>query len=106
MSALSSGQGGNAPMIGKKSLLRVVAGTAAILMLPLLAMQFTREVNWTGSDFVVAAVLLGVTGLALELGVARLADMKRRLLRAGAIALAFVYAWAELAVGIFFHLGS
>lgn len=106
MSALSSGHGGNAPMIRKKSLLRVLAGTAAILMLPLLAMQFTSEVNWTGSDFVVAAVLLGVTGLALELAMGRLANMKRRLLWMGAIGLAFVYVWAELAVGIFFHFGS
>lgn len=106
MSAFSSGHGGNAPMIGKRSLLRILAGTAAILMLPLLAMQFTREVNWTASDFVVAAVLLSVTGLALELAVGKLASMRQRTLWVAAIGLAFAYFWAELAVGIFFHFGS
>ena len=106
MSTLTSGHGGNPSGIGKRSVLRVLLGTGAILLVPLLAMQFTREVNWTSFDFVVAAILLAGTGFALELAVSRFADMKRRLLWVAAIALAFVYVWAELAVGIFFHFGS
>lgn len=105
MSTLTGGRGDHEAGIGKKSVLRVLLGTGAILLLPLLAMQFTREVNWTGSDFVVAAVLLLVAGFALELALGRLANT-RRLFGVGAIALGFVYAWAELAVGIFFHFGS
>jgi len=106
MSTLTSGHGGNAPGIGKRSVLRVLLGTGAILLVPLLAMQFTREVNWTALDFVVAAILLAGAGFALELAVGRVANTKQRLLWVGAIALAFVYVWAELAVGIFFHFGS
>ena len=37
-----------------------------ILFIPLLAMQFTEEVNWDLPDFVVAGVLLFGTGLLLE----------------------------------------
>lgn len=106
MSTLTSGHGGNPPGVGRKSALRVLLGTGAILLVPLLAMQFTREVNWTASDFVVAAILLAGTGFALEFAVHRLGNMRQRLLRVGAIALAFVYVWAELAVGIFFNFGS
>jgi len=106
MSTLTSGRGGNAPGLGKRSVLRVLAGTGAILLLPLVAMQFTREVDWTALDFVVAAVLLLGAGFALELAVGKLANMKQRLLWVAAIVLAFVYLWAELAVGIFFNLGS
>ena len=106
MSTLTSGHGGTPPGIGKRSVLRVLLGTGAVLLVPLLAMQFTREVNWTALDFVVAAILLAGTGFALELAVGRVASTKQRLLWVGAIALAFVYVWAELAVGIFFHFGS
>lgn len=106
MSTLTSGHGGNPSGIGKRSVLRVLLGTGAILLVPLLAMQFTSEVNWTGFDFVVAAILLAGTGFALELAVSRFADMKQRMLGVAAIALVFVYVWAELAVGIFFHFGS
>ena len=106
MSTLTSGHGGTPPGIGKRSVLRVLLGTGAVLLVPLLAMQFTREVNWTALDFVVAAILLAGAGFALELAVGRVANTKQRLLWVGAIALAFVYVWAELAVGIFFHFGS
>ena len=106
MSTLTSGHGGNAAGIGKKSVLRVLLGTGAILLLPLLAMRFSTEVNWTARDFVVAAALLLGAGFALELAVGKLANLKQRLLWIAAIALAFVYLWAELAVGIFFHFGS
>ena len=40
---------------------------ALILLIPLVAMQFTSEVNWTLSDFVFAGVLLFGTGLTYEL---------------------------------------
>jgi len=106
MSTLTSGHGGTPTGIGKRSVLRVLLGTGAVLLVPLLAMQFTREVNWTALDFVVAAILLAGAGFALELAVGRVANTRQRLLWVAAIALAFAYAWAELAVGIFFHFGS
>ena len=103
MSTMIGGHGGNAH---DKGWLRVVLGTAAILLVPLVAMQFTSEVNWTGSDFLVAAVLLLGAGSVLDLLLRRLPSRRQRLAGAGLLGLAFAYVWAELAVGIFFHLGS
>lgn len=93
------------PHLGK-SLLTVAAVTAAILMIPLAAMQFTSEVVWTGSDFIVAGVLLAFTGLVLVTALRRLRSARSRFIAAGVIGLGFLYCWAELAVGIFTNLGS
>lgn len=41
----------------------------ALLVLPAIAMRFTSEVQWTGSDFVFAGVLLGLLGGVTELAV-------------------------------------
>lgn len=94
--------GGNDParQIGGKQILRVFLGTAAILVIPFVAMQFTGEVNWTASDFVIAAILLAGTGLLFELASARLRTRKSRWIATAVIALCFVFVWAELAVGI------
>lgn len=83
-----------------KQLLRVVLGTAALLMIPLVAMQFTREVNWTASDFVIMGVLLFGTGLLLQFAANRLRSTRSRLAALAAIGFAFLFIWAELAVGI------
>jgi hypothetical protein len=50
-----------------RSAVRVALVTAFILLLPLVAMQITDEVAWDVADFVFAGVLLGGTGLLLEL---------------------------------------
>jgi hypothetical protein len=50
-----------------RSVVRVALATAFILLLPLVAMQFTDEVDWGVADFVFAGVLLGGTGLLVEL---------------------------------------
>lgn len=88
------------------SLMFVAAVTAAILMVPLVAMQFTNEVAWTGSDFVIAGLLLAVTGLVLVAALRTLRTARARLVAAGVVAIGFLYCWAELAVGIFTDLGS
>jgi hypothetical protein len=50
-----------------RSAVRVALATAFILLAPLVAMQVTDEVDWGVFDFVFAGVLLGGTGLLLEL---------------------------------------
>ncbi|WP_313176106.1 hypothetical protein [Massilia sp.] len=105
MGTMIGGQGGNLHGSGK-ALRRVVLGTAAILLAPLLAMQFTNEVNWSGGDFAAAAVLLLGAGTALALALRTWPGTRQRLLATALLGLAFLYLWAELAVGIFFGLGS
>jgi UDP-N-acetylmuramyl pentapeptide phosphotransferase/UDP-N-acetylglucosamine-1-phosphate transferase len=93
------------PGLGK-SLLMVALVTAAVLIIALVAMQFTNEVNWTGSDFVAAGILLALAGLAITFALRKLRTAKARLFAVGVVGLGFLYCWAEMAVGIFTDLGS
>jgi hypothetical protein len=52
-----------------RSAVRVRLATALILLLPAVAMQLTGEVDWGVFDFVFAGILLGGTGLLLEVAV-------------------------------------
>ena len=71
-----------------------------LLLLPLVAMQFTQEVNWTASDFVFAAVLFGSVGLAFELIVRKSRSLAYRFGAAMAVIAAFLTVWANGAVGM------
>lgn len=79
--------------------------TAALLLIPLLAMQFTSEVNWTLADFVAMGVLLFAAGSVFVL-VARRIQRKHRILLGVVLSLVFLAVWVELAVGVFTNLGS
>jgi hypothetical protein len=72
---------------------------AAALLLAAGISTAAGQINWGPGDFVVAALLFGLTGLGLELA-ARLPQRLRLPVAAGAIA-ALLIVWAELAVGIF-----
>jgi hypothetical protein len=84
-----------------KNLIRIVLVTAALLMVPLVAMQFTNEVTWTILDFAAAGFLLIGTGLMLELARKRLGNLTQRRIAYVAILFALLFVWAQLAVGIF-----
>jgi hypothetical protein len=61
------GQHGKAKhKIPSRSTIGIVLGAAFILLLPLVAMQITDEVDWGLADFAVAGVLLVGTGLLLQ----------------------------------------
>lgn len=80
-------------------LMWVVIG--AILLAPLIAMQFTREVAWTGSDFLFAGILLSVPALLFELVTRNAALARHRgAIGAGLVAIVLIV-WAQGAVGIF-----
>ena len=83
----------------------VAAATGLLLLVPLVAMQFTAAVDWNAADFIVMGLLLFGTGSAFVLA-ARKAPGKHRLAIGVLFLLAFLYVWAELAVGVFTNLGS
>lgn len=74
---------------------------ALALLAPLVAMQFTNEVNWGIEDFAVAALLLGGAGLALEAVLRFVRGTGARIGLGLAIGAALLLVWAELAVGLF-----
>ena len=79
----------------------VVWGLAAFaLLLPLVAMQFTSEVDWDAMDFVVFGLMLLVVCGGYELAT-RLTGNKAYRLAVGITLLgAFILIWMQLAVGI------
>lgn len=81
---------------------RTAAWSVAILLLllPLVAMQFTGEVNWSVGDFIFAALLIGSVGLAFELTVRLTGDWRFRGGVALALAASFLTVWVNGAVGM------
>jgi hypothetical protein len=79
----------------------VVVATALLLAVPFVAMQFTREVNWTVGDFVAAALLLLTAGSAIVVGVRRAATRRGKALVVAAVVFLLLLVWAHLAVGLF-----
>lgn len=69
-------------------------------MLPLIAMQFTDEVDWDAADFVViGAMLFGACG-AYELAARMTRNLAYRAAVGFAVVTAFTLIWINLAVGI------
>ncbi|MBT8062844.1 MAG: hypothetical protein KJO85_09170 [Gammaproteobacteria bacterium] len=83
----------------------IAVATGLILLIPLIAMQFTTEVNWDAPDFLVAGLLLLGAGSLFVLS-SRMVPSKHRLVLGVVFAVAVAYIWAELAVGVFTNLGS
>ena len=97
---------GNDGWIGRNSAFAWIAlGTVAILLVPLVAMQLTTEVDWSSTDFLVMGTLL-FTMASLFVLAARRTPRTYRLLVGGAFLAVFLYVWAELSVGILTNLGS
>lgn len=71
----------------------------AVLLIPAIAMRFTGEVNWSGGDFLLAALMLGGLGLGVELAVRLSPDWHYRAGAALAGLMALVIVWGNLAVG-------
>jgi hypothetical protein len=91
-------------LLGNRIFLWIALATACVLLIPLVAMQFSSEVKWTILDFAVMGALLFGAGSLFVLA----ARKARRYWPAMAIvfALGLLYVWAELAVGVFTDLGS
>lgn len=84
-----------------KRLIGILIAVAVLLCIPLVAMQFTNEVNWTLADFVVAGILLFGTGLTAELVMRKVKNEDTQVGVIAVILLVLFLVWAELAVGIF-----
>lgn len=83
-----------------RSVFRVALVVAIILSLPLGATLFTDGAAWGPGDFVIAAVLLGGTGLALELLVRKARSNVYRAAVGLALGAGLLLVWINLAVGV------
>jgi len=73
--------------------------TALILITPLVAMQFSDEVNWTVSDFAFAGGILVACGVTYELA-ARIGGLAYQVAAALALGAGVLTVWVTGAVGI------
>ena len=83
----------------------IAAATVVLLLLPFTAMQLSTEMSWSGADFMLMGILL-FSSAGIFVLLARYVSPAKRLWLGLAIAAALLYCWVELAVGIFFNLGS
>lgn len=72
----------------------------SLLLIPLIGMQFSEEVQWSLFDFITMGVLLFCLGIGIHFIVKKPHFKKRFLFISLTIAL-FLVLWAEFAVGVF-----
>jgi hypothetical protein len=72
-----------------------------LLLIPLIAMQFTNEVRWGVFDFIIMGVLLMVAGMWTQRVIDRIRSKPNRMIYISLILLLFLLFWIEMAVGIF-----
>lgn len=87
-------------IIRNKDIAGVFVVTVAILMVPLVAMQFSDEWDWNLFDFVVIGSLLVGTGLLIVLASRKIKNIKHRAVVVVALLIALLLTWVHLAVGI------
>lgn len=88
-------------IVQNKRFVYILTTVSILLLIPFIAMQFTNEVNWTLSDFIVAGALLLGAGLMCEFVLRKAKKNVYRIAICLAILAVFLLVWAELAVGIF-----
>jgi hypothetical protein len=75
-------------------------GAVALILTPLVAMQFTSEVNWDETDFIAAAIIFGTVGGLIELAVRVSNNWFFRFGAMFAVLAGFMIVWFNLAVGM------
>ena len=84
-----------------KMIIKILPIVGFLLLIPLIAMQLTDEVNWSFFDFIIMGVMLSITGLAIGIIIKKIKNYKYRNIFIAIIIMIFLLIWAELAVGLF-----
>lgn len=84
-----------------KRLIIILLSVPGLLLIPLIGMQITNEVNWSFFDFLVMGTLLLGLGMGCELIIRKVKNSRQRLILLGVAVFLFLLIWAELAVGVF-----
>ena len=83
-----------------RSIVNVGLATVGLLLIPLVAVQFTDEVAWGAGDFVIAGALLFGAGVTYRQVASKRANTAYRVAAGIAVAAALVLVWMNLAVGL------
>ena len=82
-------------------MIRILPIVGLLLLIPLIAMQLTNEVNWSFFDFIIMGGMLIITGLLIGIILKKVNNSKNRLILIVTIVIIFFLIWAELSVGLF-----
>tara|TARA_B110000211_G_scaffold46179_1_gene49322 strand:- start:94 stop:363 length:270 start_codon:yes stop_codon:yes gene_type:complete len=72
-----------------------------LLLIPLIGMAITDEINWSPFDFIIMGFMLIVLSIGINFVSNQAKNFKNRVLYIGVLVLIFMLIWAELAVGAF-----
>ncbi|SVB96414.1 uncharacterized protein METZ01_LOCUS249268 [marine metagenome] len=81
--------------------IKILQMVGLLLIIPLIAMQLTDEVEWSLFDFIIMGTLLLITGLMGEIIFKKVKKYKHRVILYIVVIIIFFLIWAELSVGIF-----
>jgi len=85
---------------GKRGSLLLWVGASLLLLLPLLAMQFSAEMRWDVGDFLLFGAMLAIACGSLQLALRKSRNLVYLTASGVAVATAFALVWVNLAVGI------
>ena len=88
-------------MMPSKLLFQRTLMVLSLLLIPVVAMQFTDQVDWSFGDFLVMAGLLFSLTMAVAVVRQKVREKTQRIGLIALLLLIFLLIWAELAVGIF-----
>jgi len=72
-----------------------------LLVIPLIGMCITEEINWSPFDFIIMGILILSVSIGINFTLNKTKNLKNRIIYIGILGLLFLLIWAELAVGIF-----
>ena len=85
-------------MINKK---RAVFLPLLLLLIPLIGMFFSNEINWSFFDFIIMGILILSLSFSIKQVLKTTKNINYRILIIAVVLILFLLIWAELAVGVF-----
>lgn len=79
----------------------VVFSPLLLLLLPLIGMFFSNEINWSFFDFIIMGILILSLSFSIKQVLKTTKNINYRILIIAVILILFLIIWAELAVGVF-----
>lgn len=90
----------NLKIVIKKILITPVIVASILLLIPLIALQFYEEFNWTFFDFLIAWILFFVTGFIYKFSLFKANNIEYKIASATALLTGLLLIWVNFAVGI------
>jgi hypothetical protein len=88
-------------MDNNKRFIIILLTVPLLLLIPLIGMQFSSDVNWSLIDFLIMGLLLLGVGFMIEVVLRKVPKKNNRITLIAIVLIVFLLIWAEMAVGIF-----